>query len=269
MTSGTFFNTTDGTRLHVDAGGHGPVVVFQHGLCGDAGQTGEAFPATAGFRRVTVESRGHGNSQAGDPTKFSIELFANDLAEFVEQNFAQPVVLGGISMGAAISMRLAVKRPDLVRGLIIARPAWIADAAPANMLPNALVGRLLQSYPPKEALDRFRADAVGVSLANEAPDNLASLVGFFSREPLEITSALLRAISNDGPGVSPDDLRHIRVPTLVIGHGRDSIHPLSHALAVAEFINEAQFVEITPKAQSRVDYLRDIHRAIINFLEKL
>ncbi|WP_377293746.1 alpha/beta fold hydrolase [Rhizobium sp. SG2393] len=266
--SGDSFVTADGVRLHVDAAGEGPVVVFQHGLCGDCGQTSEAFPADAGWRRVTVEARGHGRSEAGDVGRFSIATFAADVAAVIEERIGAPVVVGGISMGAAIALHLAVHRPDLVRGLVLARPAWVTAAGPENMAPNAEVGDLLKRLPPEEASAAFLEGETGRRLADEAPDNLASLTGFFSRQPIAVTAALLTAISADGPGVSEADLARIVVPTLVIGHGRDVIHPLGHAGALAALIPGARLVEITPKAASRAQYVSDFHSALSAFLRE-
>ncbi|SIR45455.1 Pimeloyl-ACP methyl ester carboxylesterase [Rhizobium sp. RU20A] len=262
------FVTADGVRLHVDAAGGGPDVVFQHGLCGDCGQTGEAFPPDAGFRRLTVEARGHGRSEAGDPARFSIARFAADVAEVIEQRIGKPVIVGGISMGAAMALHLAVHRPDLVRGLVLARPAWVTAAGPENMAPNAEVGRLLQRLAPEAAKAEFLAGPTGRRLAEEAPDNLASLTGFFSRQPIAVTAALLTAISADGPGVTETDLAAIGVPTLVIGHGRDVIHPLGHAETLAARIPGARLVEITPKAVSRTQYVADFHSALSAFLRE-
>lgn len=193
------FETSDGTRLNVDTAGEGMPVVFLHGLCGDAGQTSEAFPTEPGYRRVTIEARGHGRSQSGGLDRLSIETFANDVAAYVEANLDVPVIIGGISMGAAISLRLAVKRPDLVRALVLARPAWLTASAPENMIPNAEVGHLLTHLPPPAAKAAFLAGPLGQRLAAAAPDNLASLTGFFAREPIEVTAALLTAVSKDGP----------------------------------------------------------------------
>lgn len=269
MSDGRFFETSDGTKLDVDAAGEGPVVVFQHGLCGDAGQTREAFPAADGLRRITIEARGHGGSEPGPLNRLSIATFADDIAAYIEAHVGAPVVVGGISMGAAISLRLGVKRPDLVRGLIIARPAWVTRSAPVNMLPNAEVGRLLITLPPEEAKATFLAGAIGRRLAAEAPDNLASLTGFFARTPIEVTAALLTAISDDGPGVTEDQVRNLRIPALVIGHEKDVVHPLAHAQAVAGLIPAADFVQITPKMENKAQYVADFHHAIGTFMKKL
>lgn len=263
------FETSDGTVLNIDTAGEGMPVVFLHGLCGDAGQTAEAFPPEPGFRRITIEARGHGRSQPGALETLSIETFANDVAAYIEANLEAPVVLGGISMGAAISLRLAARRPDLVRALVLARPAWLTASAPDNMAPNAEVGHLLAHLPPPAAKAAFLRGPVGQRLAAEAPDNLASLSGFFAREPVEITAALLSAISKDGPGVTEADLARIAVPTLVLGHERDLIHPIAHARALAEKIPAARFIQITPKAEDKARYVADFHHAMRTFLKDL
>ncbi|MBV8227403.1 MAG: hypothetical protein JO232_19680 [Verrucomicrobia bacterium] len=66
-----------------------------------------------------------------------------------------PIVIGGISMGAAISLHLAVHRPEVARGLILARPAWITASAPANQSPNLEVGRLLADLSQENARQAF------------------------------------------------------------------------------------------------------------------
>ncbi|MBB3945379.1 pimeloyl-ACP methyl ester carboxylesterase [Rhizobium skierniewicense] len=269
MRHGEPFKTGDGTCLNVDTSGEGTPVVFQHGLCGDAGQTSEAFPLGNGFRRVTVEARGHGRSEPGDLARLSIATFTDDLALYIMNHLTAPVVVGGISMGAAIALRLAVTHPDLVKALILARPAWVINAAPANMAPNAEVGRLLKTMPAEKAKATFLAGETSQRLALEAPDNLASLSGFFTRQPHDVTAALLTAISDDGPGVRQADLGNLRVPTLVIGHEEDVVHPLAHAQALASMIHGARLAQITPKTVSRTQYIADFHLAIGNFLKEL
>src|ERR1700730_18811255 len=94
------FSPTGAPVLNVDdAGGKGLPVVFQHGLCGDARQTIEAFPRDSRFRRITIESRGHGGSEPGDPDLFSIRTFAADIAAFIEAHRLAPIGIRGTSVG--------------------------------------------------------------------------------------------------------------------------------------------------------------------------
>jgi pimeloyl-ACP methyl ester carboxylesterase len=258
-----------GLQLSVRETGEGLPMVFQHGLCGDAAQPADVFPFDDGFRCLTLECRGHGQSEPGPLEDFSIATFASDVAAFIEAQNAGPVVLGGISMGAAISLRLAVLRPDLVRALVLARPAWTTDAAPPNLRPNALVGELLARYPADDALAQFDASDIAQLLAKDAPDNLATLRGFFSRQPLAVTSALLSRIANDGPGVSWPQIAAIQVPTLVIGHGRDYIHPIAMARDLAAAIPGAALAEITPKADDKELFRTEFKAALAAFFKEL
>ena len=257
----------DGLRLAVhDAGGAGTPVVFQHGLCGDVRQVAEAFPSDPVFRRVSLDCRGHGASDAGED--FSIAIFAGDVAALAE-TLPGPVVLGGISMGAAIALRLAVLRPDLLRALILVRPAWDGQAAPPNMAPNAEAGALLARLDPDAARAAFAAGDAARRLAVEAPDNLASLMGFFDRQPQAVTARLLSTISADGPGVTAAEVAALRLPVLVCGTPEDAVHPLALAQRLAGRIPQSSFVVLPPKGRDRPAHIAALHRAIRQFLKEL
>jgi len=259
----------DGLRLAVSETGAGQPMVFQHGLCGDGKQPAEVFPYDAGWRCLTLECRGHGQSEAGPHEAFSLVAFAADVVSLIEKLRLGPVVLGGISMGAAISTRIAVTRPELVGALVLARPAWLDGARPPNMAPNALVGGLLRRYPPEEARARFEASDIARRLAREGPDNLVSLRSFFSRQPLDVTAELLCRISADGPGVTRREMEALRVPTLVMGNSLDFAHPLEMARELAKTIPGARMVDITSKAVDRELYGKDFRATLAAFLREL
>lgn len=267
MTVSSF--TRDGVRLAVAEKGEGRTLLFQHGLCAEASQPAEVFPDGRGWRCLTLECRGHGRSEVGPEEGLSIATFADDLAALLEARGEGPVVMGGISLGAALALRMAVRRPDQVRGLVLVRPAWLDGVAPANLEANVLVGDLLARHPPEEALRRFELSEMARKLASLAPDNLASLRGFFSREPAAVTSLMLRRISADGPGVSRQEISLLRVPTLIIGTGRDLMHPLALVEALAALIPGARRCEISPKADGRERYRSELCAALSAFLEEL
>lgn len=254
-------------RLAVADRGEGRPMLFQHGLCGDARQPAEVFPLDR-FRCLTVECRGHGASEAGDAAAFGIATFADDVAGVLDGLGVGPMPVGGISMGAAIALRLAVVRPDLVSALILARPAWLTDAAPDNMRPNAEVGALLAGQDAETARAAFDAGDTAARLAQDGPDNLASLRGFFTRTPLSVTSALLTRISADGPGVTCEQVARLRIPTLVIGHDRDVVHPLATARALAALVPRSRLSIIPPKADGTEGYRAAFRASLLSFLEE-
>jgi pimeloyl-ACP methyl ester carboxylesterase len=199
---------------------------------------------------------------------FSIAAFADDVAAAIAATSRQPVIAGGISMGAAIAMRLACTRPELVKALVIARPAWTFAPAPANMTPNLEVGRILARPPQAGEVEDFLASPTARRLAAEAPDNLASLTGFFRRMPRAVTAELLTRISLDGPGMTEAQLAALDLPTLVIGHEEDVVHPMAHAHALASVIPGARLVEIPPKTRGLAAYQDAFRLALARFIKE-
>jgi pimeloyl-ACP methyl ester carboxylesterase len=66
-----------------------------------------------------VSQRGHGGSAMAQGS-FGTRAFAADAAALIEALGLAPVVVIGHSMGAANALRLAIDRPELVRGVVAA-----------------------------------------------------------------------------------------------------------------------------------------------------
>ncbi|TPK85978.1 alpha/beta hydrolase [Mesorhizobium sp. B2-4-13] len=253
---------------HVFDTGQGLPIVFQHGLGGDAAQVALNFPDSPSRRRLTVECRAQGGSGAGSKRPFSIGMFADDVLAAADAAGIERFVAGGISMGAAIALNLASRHPDRILGLVLVRPAWTFDAAPQNMRPYVEVAELLRDHPLEEARDIFAASATAACFRTEAPDNLASLLGFFARDNATVFAEVMQAIANDGPGVTRAMATGLAIPTLVVGSGIDLVHPLATARELAETIPGAAFTEVTPKALDKDRHFTEIRAAIGGFLDR-
>ncbi len=249
--------------------GAGMPVLFQHGLGGDNAQVADTYPEIPQTRRITLECRGQGGSAFGPLDALSIKTLAEDILALADSLGIGTFAAGGISMGAAIAAHLAVHHPDRVSALMLARPAWITDAAPANLRPYGLAGELLLRHDPVEARRLFECSETAAELRRLAPDNLASLMGFFTRPEPKKFGALLTAIAADGPGVTEGELRSICVPTLIIGHENDLAHPLASARRLAAIIPNALLKIITPKAVDKEKYRQDFRRDLSGFFAAL
>lgn len=261
-------------RLPVDAlplaftdQGEGLPVLFQHGLGGSEAQLREVFPDDApGLRRISLDCRGHGASPPDPAGRYGIRIFAEDCLRLADARGIGRFVAGGISMGAAIALHLAHHHPDRVIGLILARPAWVFDAAPETMRPYAEVARYLEEAGPERGRALFDASPAAGHLAREAPANLATLRGFFAYPNPGDLACLLARIAADGPGVSAADAAALRLPCLVIGHGIDRVHPWAYAQTLAGVIPAAKLVEIPPKATEPAAHQRAFRSALRDFL---
>jgi pimeloyl-ACP methyl ester carboxylesterase len=254
----------DGVSLHLTDTGSGCPVIFQHGLGGDRNQVVESFPDNPPCRRITIECRGHGLSNYDPQQRYSIAGFTDDILTVADRLGLERFAIGGISMGAAIAMRLAALHPERVSALILIRPAWLTENAPDNMEPFIKAAHFLQlGSGGKEA---FQVSPTGHFLAANAPDNLASLLGFFDRDKPEALAVLLEAIALDGPDLTELQLRALDMPVLIAGHGMDHVHPLAFARALAQLIPTAHLAEVTPKAVDKARYLTELKATIAAFL---
>ena len=250
--------------------GRGRPLVFQHGLGGSEAQVAENVPDLPSVRRLTLECRAQGGSEPGRRRPFSIAAFTDDVLAFCDARGIDRFVAGGISMGAAIALRLAVRHPARVGALILARPAWLFDAAPENLQAYAEVAAALRAAPSRaEAGTRFASSPIAARLGREAPDNLASLLGFFDRPDAAVTADLLDDIAADGPGVTRAEAAALRLPTLVIGHAIDHAHPLATAEALASIIPGATLIRIPPKAGEKAAHVAAFRAAVATFLDRL
>jgi pimeloyl-ACP methyl ester carboxylesterase len=118
------FKANDGDFHFIDWGGSGPMAHFSHatGLCAET-YTPLAERLRSRLRICGMDDRGHGRTRApADLRKLrDWDIFVDDLERFVE-NLGEPVVAMGHSRGATVSLLLAIKRPDLVRALILIDP---------------------------------------------------------------------------------------------------------------------------------------------------
>ena len=263
------FTTEDGCSLAYEVAGHGVPVLWQHGLGADRKQTAEVFPSMPGIQRITLECRGHGESEVGDPGRLSIAQFADDAIQLFDHLGIDGSVVGGISLGAAISLRLAATVPSRVKALILARPAWVAHAAPATMKPYLSIADLLKNFGLEEGLRRYEQSKVLAEVQSASPDNAASLRSFFSRTGKESTIELLSRIPNDGPGLSATDIAMIKVPTAVIANGEEYIHPIRYAKQLKSLIPRSSLQIITSKTRDRTLYLSEFRTAIASFLQTM
>lgn len=107
--------------LHVDAWvGDGRPIVLVPGLFGAAFTFRKVVPllAAQGFRPIVIEPLGTGFSSRPANADYSLTAQSHRLAAALDSLHAGPVLVLAHSLGATMAFRLAVDRPDLVRGIV-------------------------------------------------------------------------------------------------------------------------------------------------------
>ncbi len=149
-----------GTRIVADRLGdpEAPAVVFLHG----GGQTrrswGKAATAVAegGWQAVTVDLRGHGESDWSEGGDYRLTSFALDIQEVLQHVPPQPVLVGA-SLGGFTTMLLAGElSPGIARAAVLVDIVPNMDPSGANRIHNFMADRMTSGF---ESLDEV-ADAI-------------------------------------------------------------------------------------------------------------
>lgn len=111
--------TTDGLRMNYRVGGAGPIVILIHGWCGNGVQWDLHASALAVSNRVfIIDLPGHGSSDGEGRETWTIPQFASDVAQLVETEDLDDVVLVGHAMGGQVALEAVVRLPGRVRAVI-------------------------------------------------------------------------------------------------------------------------------------------------------
>jgi pimeloyl-ACP methyl ester carboxylesterase len=259
----------DGLKFHYRDEGSGLPFVFQHGLGADLDQPFSLLRPPPGIRLIAFDCRAHGQTHPlGDVKKLGLATFADDLFALLDFLEIKNAIVGGISMGASVTLNFTLRHPEIVRGLVLSRPAWTDKPHPWNVHIFTLISRLIDEHGPKHGQQVFRETPEYKEAAQKWPDVARSLLAQFESPSVEETVCKFTRIILDRPC---DDLRQlsaISVPTLVLANDQDPIHPLEFGPILARAIPNAQFRQITSKSVSVEQHEREVQDALEQFLRQ-
>jgi pimeloyl-ACP methyl ester carboxylesterase len=226
----------DGHRLVYDEYGSGPrAFVLIHGLLLSRKMHAPLAAALAerGNRVIVPDLLGHGDSdRPRDMWRYSMPIFGSEVVALLDHLALEEAVIGGTSLGANVSLETAVRAPERVRGLVIEMP----------VLDNALLACAVAFSPLLLWLTfgepAARAVALGARLVPRGLFQLADVgLDWISQEPGP-SAAVLQGLFFGRTAPPREERATIAAPALVIGHGRDPIHPFSDSdMLVRELAN--------------------------------
>lgn len=206
--------------LGVDGSASVPAtVVLCHGFGGSARNFRPQARAVRGRARVVLyDMRGHARSEkplAVDAYRY--DCLVEDLGLVVDEFAAGKVIVGGLSLGAAVALDFALRRPDRVAGLMLA-------AYPAS--PDELESWALEFA---QAIDELGLEMAGErhvwGAASRFDEQARQLIrmGFMEHSPWALTALLRRSLATLGAIEDrTNQLQSIRVPTRIVVGGDDA-----------------------------------------------
>ncbi len=124
----------DGVEIYYEdtgPGSTGETIAFSHGLLWGTELFAPQIAALRDrYRCIAWDHRGQGRSGADHRNTIDMELVWQDAAQLLDRLGSGPVHFCGLSMGGFTAMRMAARRPDLVRSLIMVETS--ADPEPRD-----------------------------------------------------------------------------------------------------------------------------------------
>ena len=242
--------THGGHRLVFDEIGEGTeVVVYLHGLLLDSEiNRGIARALAEGGRRVLLlDLLGHGRSdQPRHASEYRIDRYAHQVVGLLDHLGVDEAVLGGVSLGANVSLFAATEHPERVRGLILEMPVleWAVPAAALTFAPL-----LLAAHYGRRVME------LSAGLVSHLPRTpfgpLNSVIRSGAMAP-EVMAAVLHGILVGPVAPTVEQRRAIEAPALILAHRNDLIHPFSDAENLARQLPAARLVRSMSSLELRL-----------------
>ena len=191
-------------RLHFQEAGAGDALIMLHGNGEDHTFFEHQVPAFArSFRVIALDTRGHGASPRGR-RPFTLDQFACDVHDFMDEQEVQRAHLLGFSDGGNIALLFALAHPQRVASLVLNG---------ANLFPEGLTAEV-----------RAEDDAAWVRAQQMGDTHTLDLLRLMRDEP-HIDPAQLSALEG--------------IPALVVAGSRDMIQE-DHTRLIAQSIPGAE-----------------------------
>ncbi len=249
--------------------GPGPVVVLLHGFPLDLSMW-DAQRETLGsmYRVITPDLRGHGRSAAPDGI-YPIDDMADDVVETLDSlRIAEPVVLGGLSMGGYVALSIAARYPKRLRGLILMNTHASSDSPDAARLRKGQASEVEETGSVQPVVAAMMPRLFSPLTQTRRPELVAKI-----REVMENTSPRAVAGALRGLAARPDrtpDLARISLPTLVMSGSDDVLIPPDVTRAMAAAMPNAEMVIIPESGHlSPLENPASANGAILRFLSSL
>lgn len=264
--------TLEGTTLHyLDQGSGQPAVVLLHAFPLRAGMWQSQIDALAGRVRVVApDLRGFGASDVpDDPSAYSVDGWADDVARLLDHLGLDRVVVGGQSMGAYVAFAFLRRHRSRLAGLVL------ADTRPTADSPEVYERRVHQQEQISAGGESGKAEVVEGMLQTllcadtheHRPDVVETARRLMDNPPAGFVGAL-EAMKRRPDSVA--DLASVDVPTLVLVGDQDVPSPPDVARTMQEGIPGSELVVVPGAGHlSGLEAPEAFNAALVEFVSRL
>jgi pimeloyl-ACP methyl ester carboxylesterase len=243
----TGFVEVEGAKIFYATYGKGTTpVILLHGGLGSGEQFAFQIPALVeGYKVIAIDSRGQGRSTISPKTKLTYAMMARDVLAVMDKLELPSAAMVGWSDGGAIALDLAVNHPKRVSKLFVFGTNYHVNGSKPRKGPAA---KTFNAYAVK-----CKSDFMKLSKASS----------------YETTVNALLPVWRSPGGFTKDQMRSIKVPTVIADGDHDEIIFLDHIKEMALLVPNAKLVVF--EAASHFALWQDpesFNKALVEFLSK-
>jgi 3-oxoadipate enol-lactonase len=266
-----YARTDDGVRIYFEEHGQGTPLVLAYGIGGNADLWDVNRDALAARHRLILwEPRGHARSGSpADPAQYSFARWTADLRAVLDHLKIRRAHVGGLSLGAGIATRFALRYPRRVRSLLV------TNSSSAAGLPLSVENLVMRARSIEITLAKGM-DAMAEFAMSENPNVAARLAldptardefyAYYRRlTPIGYANSLRALLAMDHIA---SELPKIKVPVLLIGGDRDpSLGPMR---VMHRKIRGSKLIVLSPASHfANRDQPQAWNRAATDFLSRV
>jgi 3-oxoadipate enol-lactonase len=231
----------NGTTIHyVDEGPRdAPALLFSPSMFFDHRMfAAQAARFSDRYRTVRYDLRGQGESQRHPREKLDMDTQADDAAALIEALGLRDVTFVGNSMGGFIGLRVAARRPDLVRSAVVMGTS--ADVEEQADAMDELIAAL-QEHGMAPVLDGVLHFMMGDTTLTDPSraDTLAQVRELLASRTPEYADAAWHIAHRKG---ILDELKDIKIPLTVVAGTEDHTYPPHKSQQIADGVPHAKLI---------------------------
>jgi pimeloyl-ACP methyl ester carboxylesterase len=265
-----FARAGDKVRIYYEVHGSGTPLVLAYGIGGNVEMWDVNRDALAARHRLVLwEPRGHARSGSPeDPAKYSFERWVLDLKAVLDRLGIRKAHVGGLSLGAGIATRFALRFPARVRSLVVTNSSSAAGL-PLSVENLVMRARSIEITLTKgmDAMAEY-AMAANPNLSERLALDPGARAEFYEEyrrlSPIGYANSLRALIAMDH---ITDQLRRLRMPVLLIGADRDpSLEPMK---VMHRRVRGSRLVVLSPASHfGNRDQPEAWNRTVLEFLAR-
>ncbi|SRX76120.1 alpha/beta fold hydrolase [Aequorivita antarctica] len=225
-------------------------ILLLHGALGSKEQLVPLQERLSSEREVIIMNfEGHGKSKS--ETNFSIELFTQNVVDFLKEKKISKVDIFGYSMGGYVALNLTLKHPNLVEKIMTLGTKF--DWTP--------------TFAEKE-VKMLNPDTIQMKVPVFA-ERLKQLHGTENWKNVVLKTAQMMRDLGENPIFKEEDFQKINTPTLICLGELDTMSTQVESKNVSNWLQNGQFLEIKNlKHPIEIAPVDNIVSIIYNFLIK-